>query len=124
MNRNIIVTLLVVLELSGCTTMKPLNTLDPDATTALNAGDHIVVYETSGRMLDMTLTGVEGDTLKGSLTDAHLTPVSVRVSDVERLEIEKVDAVKSTLATVGTVVVVVPLAALALLVGGASALPQ
>ena len=110
------IVLLAGLALTGCTTMRPI-----DSTTSvadqIEIGDHLVVYETSGRIVDMTVQVVEADRLVGTLGTEGGAPIQVMIADIEKIEVEKIDGAKTTLAVVGVTVVVVPVALLAAMTG-------
>ena len=82
------------------------------------AGDRIVVYETTGRIVDMTYSHVDGDRIVGSTSSSGYAPVEIAFADVQRIEIERIDGAKTTLAIIGGTIIVVPLVALAGLAGG------
>ena len=90
MTGKILITILAVVSLTGCTTM---------------------------RSMDTTRADLEGETLYGRLTDGSQVPISVELSDIEKLEVEKIDGAKTTLAVVGGTLVLVPVALAAGLVG-------
>ena len=113
MKSKLTVILIAGISLVGCTTMRPVETGQSKLTEQLEVGDHLVIYEKSGRIADMTLTLIDGDSLHGGLTNARLTPVQVDINDIEKIEIEKIDGVKTTLAVVGGAIVIVPLAMIA-----------
>ena len=110
------IVLLAGLALTGCTTMRPI-----DSTTSvaeeIEIGDHLVVYETSGRIVDMTVQVIEADKLVGTLGTEGGAPIQVMIADIEKIEVEKLDGAKTTLAVVGVTVVVVPVALLAAMTG-------
>jgi hypothetical protein len=74
-------------------------------------GDHLVVYEKQGRIVDMKVTRVEDSVLYGSLTDDGLMTVRVRLADIEKIEIEKISGAKTTGAVVGGIVLLPIIAA-------------
>ncbi len=113
MKSKLIVILIAGISLVGCTTMRPIETQQSDLTEQFEVGDHLVIYEKSGRIADMTLTLIDGDSLHGSLADSRRTPVQVDINDIEKIEVEKIDGVKTTLAVIGGAIVIVPLAVLA-----------
>lgn len=124
MTSKAIIALLAVLSLAGCTSMRPLDAQQVDLASELEPGDHLVVYERSGRILDMDFRDLEDGRVRGWATDGT-GPVGASIEDIERLEIEKIDGMKTTLAvaggTVAAAVVVVGAAAVgaaALLAGG------
>ncbi len=113
MKSKLIVILIAGISLVGCTTMRPIETQQSNLTEQFEVGDHLVIYEKSGRIADMTLTLIDGDSLQGSLADSRRTPVQVDINDIEKIEVEKIDGVKTTLAVIGGAIVIVPLAVLA-----------
>ncbi len=106
-----------VVSLVGCTSMRPIDMAPADFANHVETGDHLVVYEKQGRILDMTVTHIEDDVLYGSLTDDGLTTVEVRLADIEKIEIEKISGAKTTGAVVGGVILLPLVAAGAVLVG-------
>ncbi len=113
MKSKFIVILIAGISLVGCTTMRPIDTQQSNLTEQFEVGDHLVIYEKSGRIADMTLTLIDGDSLQGSLADSRRTPVQVDINDIEKIEVEKIDGVKTMLAVIGGAIVIVPLAVLA-----------
>ena len=113
MKSKLTVILIAGISLVGCTTMRPIETQQSNLTEQFEVGDHLVIYEKSGRIADMTLTLIDGDSLHGSLADSRRTPVQVDINDIEKIEVEKIDGVKTTLAVIGGAIVIVPLAVLA-----------
>jgi len=113
MKSKLTVILIAGISLVGCTTMRPVETGQSKLTEQLEVGDHLVIYEKSGRIADMTLTLIDGDSLEGTLADNNFIPVEVDIDDIEKIEVEKIDGVKTTLAVVGGVIVIVPLAMIA-----------
>jgi len=113
MKSKLTVILIAGISLVGCTTMRPVETGQSKLTEQLEVGDHLVIYEKSGRIADMTLTLIDGDSLEGTLAGNNFIPVEVDIDDIEKIEVEKIDGVKTTLAVVGGVIVIVPLAMIA-----------
>lgn len=118
MKNKLIITLIAGVALSGCTTMRPIDGREASVTEQVEAGDHLVVYEKAGRIVDMTVREVDNDRITGTLTESAGATVEVDVDDIEKVEIEKLDGARTTLAVVGGTIVVVPLAILAVLTGG------
>lgn len=121
MNYQFITALIAIFTMMGCTSMQPMQTDHAKIQNKIEIGDHLIIYENSGRIVDMTLTMIDGDILRGSLADNNLTPVEVSVHDIAKIEIEKVDGGKTVLAVVGGVaaaVVLIPLVLLASLASG------
>ncbi len=113
MKSKLTVILIAGISLVGCTTMRPMETEQSKLTEQLEVGDHLIVYEKSGRIVDMTLDVIDGDSLEGTLAGNNFIPVDVNIDDIEKIEVEKIDGVKTTLAVVGGVIVIVPLAMIA-----------
>ena len=116
-----LIVLLAAVSLVGCTSMRPLDANQANLASELEAGDHVVVYERSGRILDMDFRDLENDRIRGWATDGT-GPVSADVGDIERLEIEKIDGVKTTLAVAGGTVAAAVVIAGAAVVGAAAVL--
>ena len=112
-----IVTLVTAISLVGCTTMRTMEAEKETLAEKIEVGDHLVVYESSGRIVDMTLTEFDGSNLHGKLTADSFIGVDVNIDDVEKLEIEKVDGVKTTFAVIGGAVVILPLLIVAAMTG-------
>lgn len=117
MTSKLIIVLIAAVSLIGCTSMRPMSTQETDLSAQLDMGDHLVVFENTGRIVDMTLTEIDGDILRGRLTDGSIGPVSVEIANIEKIEVEKISGVKTTLAVVGGIVIILPLAMLAVLTG-------
>ena len=107
--RTIAIVLFVALA-SACTTMKEVRPADGNLADYLKIGDHIVVYESSGRIIDMRFVRIDGDVLRGSYSDDGLDAVEVRIDDIERIEAERLAAGRTTGAVIGGIVLA-PLAA-------------
>lgn len=121
MNNKLIICLVAAIALVGCTSMRPMDAARVDLATQLDPGDHLVVYERSGRVLDMKFRDIEDERIRGWATDTS-GPVSVAVADIERLEIEKVDGVKTTLAVAGGTIAIAVIAVGAAVFGSAAIL--
>jgi len=108
----IIVLLACATLVLGCTS---LGRGDPkalaDGKLVLEPGDRIVVSEKSGRRIDMRFVRVFGGQIYGSLSQNGLHPVVIDVEQIEAIEIEQVDGLKTTFAVV-VGIVAFPLAAL------------
>ena len=111
MNSKIIIILIAGISLLGCTTMRPIDTRKSDLTEQLEVGDHLVVYEKSGRIVDMTLAVIDGDTLKGTLAETTGIAVQLDVNDIEKIEVERIAVGRTTAAILGGIVLL-PIAAL------------
>ncbi len=117
MNSKLTVILIAGISLVGCTTMRPVETGQANLTEQLEVGDHLVIYEKSGRIVDMTLTLIDGDILEGTLAGNNFIPVEVDINDIEKIEFEKIDGVKTTLAVVGGTIIISPLMLIAAMSG-------
>jgi hypothetical protein len=91
---------------TGCTSMQALDMAEGGFTDYIETGDHIVVYEKDGRVLDMTVANVEDNVLYGSQTGAGWSTFEVELENVQKIEIEKISGVKTTGAVVGGLVLV------------------
>lgn len=116
-HRGLTVLLLVVLV--GCTTMQEVKQQEGPLTDYLKIGDHIVVYERSGRIVDMRFVLIEDDVLRGSMVDDGLETVEIRLNQIEKIEAERIAAGRTTAAVLGGIVLA-PLAA----VGAGAALAE
>ena len=112
-----LITMIATALMLGCTSMKTVDTGQHDYLQKLEAGDHLVIYETSGRKVDMTFSSLENDIIFGSLTAAPLDTVEVRIGDIAKMEIEKISGAKTTAAVVG-VIVLAPFAAIGAAMSG------
>ena len=115
-----LILLVTVFSLVGCTSMRPVDMAQADFADHFETGDHLVVYERQGRIIDMKLTQVEDGVLYGSLSTNGLTAVEVELADVEKIEIEKISGAKTTGAVVGGIVLLPVVAAGAVLAVAAS----
>ena len=79
-------------------------------TEYLEIGDHIIVYETDGRIFDMRFVLVEGNVLRGSLFDDGLESVEIKLEHIEKIEAERIALGRTTAAVLGSIVLA-PLAA-------------
>ena len=106
-----LIMLLAAFTAAGCTSMQELQANDRPLEEVLRQGDHIVVYENSGRIVDMRYVRMDGRLLLGSLYANGLSTVEVDVDDIERIEIERISAGRTTLAVMGGIALA-PIAAL------------
>ena len=111
--RNLIVVLLSC-SLMACTSMKMYTGSYSELADEVAAGDHVMIRDRTGRVVDMRLTAVSAESLTGTLTGRSATVV-VPIADIERIDIERVDGLKTSFAVVGGV------AFAALVVAGAEA---
>lgn len=100
----------------GCTSMRPVDMARADFADAFETGDHLVVYEKQGRIIDMKFTGIENGVMFGSLYTDGLASVEVVLEDIEKIEIEKISGAKTTGAVVGGIILL-PIVAAGAVVG-------
>lgn len=109
----LLVVMIAAMSLIGCTSMRPVDAQRTDLAAELDVDDRLMVYETSGRIIDMTFIALDDGKIRGRMNDGSLGPISVATADIEKLEIEKIDGAKTTLAVVGGTIVIVPIALIA-----------
>ncbi|AOE50369.1 hypothetical protein [Kangiella sediminilitoris] len=91
-----------ILSLISCTSMKPV---PPEETNSkIQFKDRIIIYEKSGRIIDMKVVSVEQDRVTGSLVKDPLTSVTIPFADIEKVEVESIDGGMTTLAVLGGIV--------------------
>ncbi len=103
-------TVLLFAALVGCTTMQEVKPQEGTLIGYLEIGEHIVVYEKTGRIVDMRFVLIEGDVLRGSLFFDGLEPVEIKLDEIEKIEAERVAAGRTTAAVLGGIVLA-PIAA-------------
>ncbi len=103
-------TALVFAALVGCTTMQEVKPREGALIGHLEIGERIIVYEKTGRIVDMRLVLIEDDVLRGSLFFDGLEPIEIRLDEIERIEAERLAAGRTTAAVLGGIVLA-PLAA-------------
>ncbi len=102
--------ILVLAALAACTTMQAVKQQEGLLTDYLEIGDHIIVYETNGRIVDMRFVLVEDNVLRGSLFDDGLESVEIELEHIEKIEAERIAFGRTTAAVLGGIVLA-PLAA-------------
>ena len=115
MSSKYLILLISVISLVGCTSMRAVDMGQSNFADHFETGDHLVVYEKQGRIVDMKLTQVENGVLYGSLSDNGLTTIEISLADVEKIEIEKISGAKTTGAVIGGIVLLPVVAAGAVL---------
>lgn len=95
-----VIAALASMALAACTSMQPLNTTPAELREIVKPGDHLIVYEKSGRINDMTLVAMSDDRVHGVGVEDRQA-VSISFSDIERIEIERVDGSRTVLAVLG-----------------------
>jgi len=96
-----LILLVTLFSLGACTSMRTVDLADSGYADRFETGDHLIVYEKYGRIIDMKLAQVDNGVLYGSLSSNGLTPVEVALEDVSKIEIEKISGAKTTGAVVG-----------------------
>lgn len=119
MKSKLMIVLMASISLIGCTSMRELDAQHPDFAEQIEVGDHLVVHEKTGRVVDMTLTEIDGGVLYGSYHGQGLQSVDVYIDDIAMIEIEKISVAKTSAAVVGGIVLL-PIAALGLGLAAAS----
>ncbi len=117
MNSKLIIILIAGISLIGCTTMRPIDTRKADLIEQLEIGDHLIIYEKSGRTTDMTLAQIDADRLQGTLGKTSTVYVEVDIDDIERIEREGIAVGKTAAATLG-VIVLLPIVAMGAAMSG------
>ncbi len=110
---------LILISLVGCTTMQELRPQDGSLAGTLKVGDHIIVHEASGRIIDMRFVKVDNGILLGSLLNDGLHSVEIKVEQIERIEAERIAMGRTTAAVIGGIVLL-PIAAVGAGIGLAS----
>lgn len=105
---------------AGCVSMRsvPLPVSGrPAQTVAVKVGDKVQVQTRGGETFVFMVTAVESDTLVGKSEPAG-KEVQVKYQNIASLQVERVDAVRTSLAGVGTVLIIVGVATLVFVLGG------
>ena len=95
---------------AACTSMQEVKPREGSPADFLEIGDHIIVYEKSGRIVDMRFVRIDDNVLRGSLFSDGLEPIAIDVDQIERIEAERIAAGKTTAAVLGGIVLA-PIAA-------------
>ena len=100
-----LVALIALSLLTGCTSLQavqPEQTLDK--VNQLDVGSRLIVYEKSGRRIDMRFVRMDEHALYGSLTQDGLHAIKVIFEDIEAIETEQIDGLKTSLAAAAGIV--------------------
>jgi hypothetical protein len=103
-----LILLVSFVSMTGCTSMRAVEMEQTDFAQYIETGDHLVIYEKGGRILDIQVARVENTTIYGSITNAAFSTVEIEMADVERIEIEKVSGAK-TAGVIAAGVVLIPI---------------
>ena len=102
MNPTMVMLVSVILALGACTTTRPVDATN-DLSVQLQPGDRLVVYERTGRKLDMELKDISTDRLTGALRSNDDRAVEVRFTDIVKIEVREVDRTKTAGVVIGTI---------------------
>ena len=105
---------------TGCVSMRsvPLPVSgQPTQTVTVKVGDKVQVQTKNGEIYVFKVTAVESEALVGKSEPAG-KEVRVKYQDIASLQVERVDAVRTSLAGAGTVLIIVGVAALVFVLGG------
>lgn len=97
--------------LSGCVSMKsvpPPVPGQPIQAMAVKVGDKVQIQTQGGELYAFTVTAVEPAALVGKV-EAGGREIRIRYDDIAKLQVRRIDAVRTSLAGVGTILVVVVL---------------
>ncbi|MBD3646639.1 MAG: hypothetical protein HUJ31_04100 [Pseudomonadales bacterium] len=86
--------------LSGCTSIR---TLEGEKLQKIKLGEQVTIYEKDGRVTKLTVSKVTPDEIKGQLYPGG-GMVTVAIDDIEDVQVERTDYVKSAAAGVGAAV--------------------
>ncbi len=117
MNSQIMIIMIAAISMVGCTTMRPIDTRKADLIEQLKVGDYVVIYQKSGRSVDMTIHAIDAYTLQGTLGKNNGTSVQVDIDDIETIEKEGIAVAKTTGAILGGIVLL-PFAILGVAMSG------
>jgi len=117
MNYKLVILVISAISLVGCTTMRPIDTQDSSIIDEVKVGDHVIVYERSGRTVEIDVDEISYSKLSGSSANGSNRSINVNIADIEKVEVEKIDGIKTTLAIVGGTVVVLPVLFLGVMSG-------
>lgn len=106
-------TYLIIFSLIGCTSMVKMDHADPQKVAEIKIGDHLLVYEKSGRVSDFIVayadeTKVRGNVVQSGKSQVNTGEYQVEINwqDITKLEIEKPDGAKTILAIAGGIVLI------------------
>lgn len=91
--------------------MKVVDSHEESLADILKIGDHIIVYETTGRIVDMRFVLIEDEVMRGSMIDEGLDTVEIRLDQIEKIEAERMAVGRTAGAVLGGIVLA-PIAAI------------
>ena len=97
--RMLIAHVCIALSLAGCSTMRPIELVGRSVTAVLAPGDSVQVWMRDGKVVELTLTAVDPDTLADR---EH----RLLVKDIERIERREFSGWRTTLLVVAIGVLV------------------
>lgn len=106
--------------LSGCVSMKTVALPapgQPAAAVAVKVGDRIQIGLRTGETFLLKVTAVETEALVGR-AEASGQNVRIAYADIAKLQVQRMDAARTSLAGVGTVLIIIGVAAAVFLLGG------
>ena len=101
--------------MSACTTLHPAPASYVSLSAQVEPGDRVVIYEKSGRIIDMRVVSIDVEEIRGSLTEDGLEAITVQLSEIERIEVEKIALARTALAVLGGIVALPFIAIIAVL---------
>ena len=96
--------LTLMLVLSACTTMQEVREAEGSLADHLEIGDHIIVYTSTGTIIDMRFVLIDNGVMRGSLYADGLEPIMVRLDEIRKIEAERIAAGRTTAAVLGGIV--------------------
>jgi hypothetical protein len=110
--RRLVLSVLVLLLLGGCTSMRTVQTPDPrEAVKVLSVGDTVQVVMADSQKLRFRIAGIEEDYLVSTKGER------VAIDDMRIVSVRRFDQGNSAVATYGTLVLGVAVAAIILYAG-------
>ena len=94
MTRELVTIIIMAVLLIGCTTMKRVDPQQTDLAEFIEVGDRLIVYTRNSGNMAMTVTDIDDKVIRSN-------NVTVKIDDIVRVEVEKIDGAKTTLAIVG-----------------------
>ncbi len=94
--------LALLISTTGCMTLRPLESHDT-LTNLVKVGDKVEVIKKDGHINRFTVGKVTDEFIAGN--DKYVLLVSIPVTDIETVSVEKINGTRTTLAVVGGIVV-------------------
>ncbi len=93
--------LVVGTSLAGCTSTRALE--GPANLRKVKVSEPATIYERDGRVSRITVSGVTDSEIRGYYAGSHQF-VTISLENIETIEVERVDIIKSALAGTGAVI--------------------